>query len=141
MSREQASPFGVICVQDGNRVIRRAVLEHDYQTTIAKPPWTALVRDFTVMKQIGPIRFGEMLALIREHIVGLVQFVCRHKGYSGLGRNLPSRTLRGGYQDQVHLSHSREKRTKGRRCVIPRFANLCPGSAEIVHKNDRIILA
>src|SRR5438445_9833010 len=66
MSRGQPSPLGMICMQDGNRVVGWAVLEHDYEATIAKSHWIALVRDLAVVKQLGPIGGREVFALIRE---------------------------------------------------------------------------
>jgi len=69
----------MICMQDGNRVVGWAVLEHDYEATIAKSHWIALVRDLAVVKQLGPIGGREVFALIREHIVGLMQFMREHR--------------------------------------------------------------
>src|SRR5439155_25938245 len=86
MSREQPSPLGMICMQDGNRVVGWAVLEHDYEATIAKSHWIALVRDLAVVKQLGPIGGREVFALIREHIVGLMQFMREHRG---IGQSQP----------------------------------------------------
>src|SRR5438046_7165326 len=112
MSREQPSPLGMICMQDGNRVVGWAVLEHDYEATIAKSHWIALVRDLAVVKQLGPIGGREVFALIREHIVGLMQFMHEHRAYGSLIRDSPSGSLRHGYEAQVYLPHSSEKRAK-----------------------------
>jgi hypothetical protein len=60
-----------------------------------------------------------VFALFGEYIVGLAQFVRRHRAYCGLGRDPFSCGLRRRYQDQVHLPHSRQKRSEGGRGVVP----------------------
>jgi hypothetical protein len=130
----------MIRVQNGNRVVRWAVLEDDYESAVAKSPWTLSVRDFAVVKQLCAISLREMLATFREHVVALGELMRGPGAYSGLIQDLLLGGLRCDYEDEIYLSHACEKRAEGGRWIIPGVAHLLPGTAEIIQENHDIIL-
>jgi hypothetical protein len=70
--REEPGPSRFDCMKDWNRVVGRAVLENNDETTLAAPLWMFPIRDLPIAKQLSTIGPAEMRALVRENIVRLV---------------------------------------------------------------------
>src|SRR5579864_3061607 len=115
------------------------MLENHYKSTVAKSLRIFPVRDSAVVKQLDTIGICEMRAMVREHVVTIAQFMRWHWAYCGFVRDSHSSSLRGGYEDQKHLSHACEERTERGLWIIPRLAHLLPGPTKIIQENHDII--
>jgi hypothetical protein len=129
----------MIRMENGNRVVWGAVLEHDYKTTVATAPGIAFVRFLPIVQQAITIILSEVQAPLREDIVGFSKFIPWDSGQGSFMRNSLPRRPRCGNKDQIHPSNPCQQRTKRGDRVIPCFADLLSGAAEVIKKNYNVI--
>lgn len=99
MAGKQSRPSIVVCMQYRNRVVGSAVLKYHQEAAVAEALRVFLVSNSPITQDPGAIGVCEMGALLREHIVSLMQIMGWHELYSGFFLNFVPSRARSGYDD------------------------------------------